>query len=114
MSAKRDYYEVLGVERSADEEQLKKAYRKLAMQWHPDVAKTPDAEARFKEINEAYQVLSNPEKRTMYDRFGHAGVSNNGGGAADFSGFGFGANTTVDIGAEPSARFGGMRGGCAA
>ena len=73
MSSKRDYYEVLGVERGADQEQLKKAYRRLARQYHPDVNKESDAEARFKEINEAYEVLSDAQKRAKYDRFGHAG-----------------------------------------
>ena len=76
---KRDYYEILGVERGAQPEQIKKAYRKLAHLYHPD--KNPgdsEAEARFKEAAEAYEVLSNPEKRANYDRFGHAGVRGNG------------------------------------
>lgn len=87
---KRDYYEVLGVERTADKEGIKKAFRKLAQKYHPDVNKSPEAEANFKEINEAYQVLSDDQRRAAYDRFGHAGVSGPGGagGAADFSGFG--------------------------
>ncbi len=76
----RDYYEILGVDRSAGAEDIKKAYRKLAMQYHPD--RNPgnaEAETRFKEAAEAYEVLSNPEKRQRYDRFGHAGVRGNGG-----------------------------------
>ncbi len=75
MAVKRDYYEVLGVQRNASQDEIKKAFRRLARQYHPDVNKAPDAEAKFKEINEAYEVLSDPEKRSMYDRFGHAGPS---------------------------------------
>lgn len=90
MADKRDYYEILGVGRGATEEELKKAFRRLARQYHPDVNKSPDAAERFKEVNEAYEVLRDPEKRAAYDRFGHAGVQGNGGGFTDFSGFGFG------------------------
>jgi molecular chaperone DnaJ len=82
--AQRDYYEVLGVGRGASAEEIKSAFRKLARQYHPDVNKEPDAEDRFKEINEAFAVLSDPEKRSAYDRFGHAGV-NGMGGAPDFT-----------------------------
>jgi molecular chaperone DnaJ len=84
---KRDYYEVLGVERRAESDELKRAYRKLAHQYHPDKnPDNPEAEASFKEASEAYAVLSDPEKRSIYDRLGHAGIS--GGGAADpFAGF---------------------------
>ena len=92
---KRDYYEVLGVEKGAAEEQIKKAYRKLAAKYHPDVNHEPDAEAKFKEINEAYEVLSDAEKRSRYDQFGFAGVDPNfnpnagfGGGFGGFEGFG--------------------------
>ncbi len=80
----RDYYEVLGVSRNASRDDLKKSFRQLARQYHPDVSSAPDAEERFKEINEAYTVLSDDNKRAAYDRFGHAGV--NGGG---FPGGGF-------------------------
>jgi molecular chaperone DnaJ len=86
MSSRRDYYEVLGLERSASDTDIKKAYRMLARQYHPDVNREPDADARFKEIAEAYEVLSDPDKRAAYDRFGHAGLSGN--GFSDFSGFG--------------------------
>lgn len=80
----RDYYEVLGVGRSASNEEIKKAFRRLARQYHPDVNKSPDSEERFKEINEAYAVLSDAEKRAAYDRFGHAGVRGTGGVNVDF------------------------------
>ena len=92
MSTKRDYYEVLGVNKSADATELKKAYRKLAMKYHPD--KNPgdkEAEEKFKEINEAYEVLSDETKRRNYDQFGHEGVNGQGfGGAGGFGGQGFG------------------------
>ena len=87
MSTKRDYYEVLGVDKNADAQALKKAYRKLAMKYHPD--RNPDnkeAEEKFKEINEAYEVLSDDDKRRTYDQFGHEGVNGQGG----FGGQGFG------------------------
>jgi len=76
--AKRDYYEVLGVSRNASEEELKSAFRKLARQYHPDVSEEPNAEEKFKEINEAYAILSDSEKRAAYDRFGHSGVNTQG------------------------------------
>ena len=83
MASKRDYYEVLGVSRSASQEEIKKAFRRLARQYHPDVNKDAGADAMFKEINEANEVLSDPEKRAMYDRFGHNGPT--GGGFDPFS-----------------------------
>lgn len=105
--SKRDYYEVLGVPRGADENTIKSAYRKLARQYHPDVNKSADAEERFKEINEAYEVLSDPEKRQAYDRFGHAatqgGFPGAGAGFGDFPGFG-------DLFEEFFGGFTGMRG----
>lgn len=82
---KRDYYEVLGVSKGASEEQIKKAFRKLALEFHPDRNKTEGAVEKFKEVNEAYQVLTDSEKRSNYDRFGHAGVGQN--GAQGFDGF---------------------------
>jgi len=72
MAAKRDYYDVLGVSKSATAAELKSAYRKLALEWHPDRNKSSEAEAKFKEINEAYQVLSDTKKKQAYDQFGHA------------------------------------------
>ncbi|MDO9516547.1 MAG: molecular chaperone DnaJ [Methanosarcinaceae archaeon] len=74
MSTKRDYYEILGVSKDASEADLKKEYRKLAMKFHPDKNKEADAEEKFKEISEAYAVLSDADKRSEYDRFGHAGI----------------------------------------
>lgn len=85
--ADRDYYDVLGVSRSVSEEEIRKAFRKKALEYHPDRNKNPDAEDKFKEINEAYQVLSDSKKRAQYDRFGHAGVSSNGGFDRPFDGF---------------------------
>ncbi|MEW6127048.1 MAG: molecular chaperone DnaJ [Acidobacteriota bacterium] len=89
MSSKRDYYEVLGVTRSATDQELKQAYRKLAVQYHPDKNQgNKEAEEKFKEINEAYQVLSSPDLRARYDRLGHAGVGSSAAGAgAGFEGF---------------------------
>ncbi|MDD2503511.1 MAG: molecular chaperone DnaJ [Clostridia bacterium] len=89
--AKRDYYEVLGLKKDASEDDMKKAYRKLAKKYHPDLNPgDKDAETSFKEINEAYQVLSNPETRAQYDQFGHDGPTGQGFGGFDFSGFGEG------------------------
>jgi molecular chaperone DnaJ len=89
MSDKRDYYEILGVSKGAPKDEIKKAYRSLARKYHPDVSKDAGSEAKFKEINEAYEILSDEQKRSVYDRFGHAGLGNNSGGfnASDFGGF---------------------------
>jgi len=87
---KRDYYDLLGVARNATADDLKKAFRRLAMEYHPDRNSEPGAEAKFKEVNEAYEVLSDPEKRSMYDRFGHAAATGGDGFARGFEGFGFG------------------------
>lgn len=101
--AKQDYYEILGVPRDASQEDIKKAYRRLAREYHPDVNKEPGAEERFKEINEAYRVLSDPDTRRQYDQFGHAAFENGGfggqgfGGFGDFGDFGFGFEDLGDI-----------------
>ena len=89
MAATRDYYDILGVAKGASDEDIKRAFRKLAQQWHPDVNTSGEADERFKEINEAYQVLADPQRRQAYDLFGRAGVE--GAGAEGFPGFqGFG------------------------
>ncbi len=97
---KRDYYDILGVDKNASDQDIKKAFRKKAMKFHPD--KNPGdkkAEAEFKDLNEAYDCLSDPEKKSRYDRFGHAGVDPNGFGGAGFGGFGdfgdFGAGADI-------------------
>ena len=111
MAEKRDYYEVLGVERNADAETIKKAYRKAAIKYHPD--KNPgdkEAEEKFKEAAEAYDVLSNEDKRARYDRFGHAGMGGAAGGGAGFGGFG-GGFSMEDIFEQFGDIFGGAFGG---
>src|SRR5438034_2516599 len=77
-TTQRDYYEILGIERSAGETEIKKAFRGLARTLHPDVSDEPDAEERFREVVEAYEVLSKPEARELYDRYGHAGLRSGG------------------------------------
>jgi len=117
MNDKRDYYEILGVSRDANQNDIKRAYRRLALEHHPDVnSGNAEAEARFKEINEAYQVLSDPEKREVYDHYGHSGFDQtygtDFGGFGDFSGFGdifdmfFGGGARAQTRTHPSAERG--------
>jgi molecular chaperone DnaJ len=106
-TTQRDLYEVLGVARSATADDLKKAYRRLAMQFHPDRNSAPDAADKFKEVNFAYEVLSDQAKRDRYDRFGHAGIDGAAGGPQGFEGF----NNFDGFGDIFDAFFGGSRGG---
>ena len=112
MADKRDYYEVLGVDKSSDDNQIKKAYRQMAKKYHPDMNPgDAEAEAKFKEVNEAYAVLSDPEKKQIYDQYGHDGLDPSSGMGAGFGGFdGFGG---VDLGDIFGSFFGGGRGSSA-
>ncbi|MBD3229909.1 MAG: molecular chaperone DnaJ [Candidatus Lokiarchaeota archaeon] len=113
---KRDYYEILGISKNASTTEIKKAFRKLALKYHPDRNNSPDAEEKFKEVGEAYEVLSDPEKRQIYDRYGHAGLR--GANFTDFTNFGledilnslFGGGGFGGIGDIFSSFFGGSRG----
>lgn len=108
---KRDYYEVLGIEKSASQDEIKSAFRKLAKKYHPDVNKEADAEAKFKEIQEAYAILSDETKRKQYDQFGHAAFQGGGaGGAGGFGGFDFSGFDYEDIFDNIFGGFGGFGG----
>lgn len=104
MATKRDYYEVLGLSKGASDDEIKKAYRQLSKKYHPDINKAPDAEEHFKEITEAYEVLSDPQKKAAYDQYGHAGTDPSYGGAGGFGGFGGGFGN----GGFSSSGFGGF------
>jgi molecular chaperone DnaJ len=116
MSTKRDYYEILGVSKSASKDEIKKAYRKMALEYHPDRNKAADAGEKFKEVTEAYEVLSNENKRQTYDQFGHAAFDPRAGG---FGGYGQAGQTgragpftytyySTGGGANPFGNFGGV------
>ena len=87
MATKRDFYDVLGVSKNASSDEIKKAYRKQALQWHPDRNKSTEASEKFKEINEAYEILGNPQKKQTYDQFGHAAFTQGGPAGGPFGGF---------------------------
>jgi len=108
VATKRDYYDILGVPHGASADDIKSAYRRLAKQYHPDVNRETGAEDKFKEVSEAYTVLSDDQKRAAYDRYGHAGVSGSGFGGPDFTNFG-----VEDIFESFFGSFGGMRSGAA-
>src|SRR5680860_583128 len=91
MAEKRDYYAVLEITRTSTSVEVKSAYRKMARKYHPDINREDHAEERFKEVNEAYEVLSNPERRAAYDRFGHAAAGAGAGAGDPFGGFGGGS-----------------------
>jgi len=100
MPTNRDFYEILGLSKGASGEDIKKAYRNLARQHHPDVDKSPGAEGRFKEINEAYQILSDPQKKAAYDRYGHAAFQPGGGAGQGFNPFSAGGGSASGRGGQ--------------
>lgn len=101
----KDYYSILGISKNASEDEIKKAYRKLALKYHPDKNKSPEAEEKFKLIAEAYEVLSDKKKRDIYDQFGEEGLQNGGsGGRSGFSN-GSGPHFTYTFHGDPRATF---------
>ncbi|MCT4391449.1 molecular chaperone DnaJ, partial [Lactobacillus delbrueckii] len=107
MAANRDYYDVLGVSRDASDAEISKAYRKLAKKYHPDLNHEAGAEEKYKEVNEAYEVLHDPQKRQQYDQFGQAGMNGQGGFGGQYGGQGFGGADFGDFGDIFSSFFGG-------
>ena len=110
MADKKDYYDILGVPKTASEVEIKSAFRKLAKKYHPDVNNTPEAESKFKEIGEAYSILSDAEKRKSYDQFGHAAFEQGGPGAGGFGGFSGFNPSDFDLGSIFEEFFGGSFG----
>ena len=113
MADKKDYYDLLGVSKTASEEEIKSAFRKKAKQYHPDINKEPGADEKFKEIGEAYSVLSDKQKRSQYDQFGHQAFNNSSGGPGGFGGFsGFSGfdSSDIDLGSIFEDIFGGSFG----
>ena len=108
MTQQKEYYQILGVSRDASEEEIKKAFRQQALKYHPDRNQEPGADEKFKEINEAYQVLSDPEKRKLYDQYGYEGLRNAANGSSGFSGFedlgGFGSIFDAFFGGSSSEK----------
>src|SRR4051812_49680152 len=104
MSSNRDYYALLGVPRDADEQAIKKAFRKLARQLHPDVSQEAEAEARFREVTEAYEALSNSETRALYDRYGHDGLRSGGFAPTQFDMAGLGGPFSMFFGGAMFSR----------
>ena len=112
MAEKRDYYELLGVQKGASEDEIKKAYKKKAREYHPDLhPDDPTCEEKMKEINEAFEVLNDPDKKSRYDQFGHAAFENGGGGAGGFGGFGGFDFNSADMGDIFGDIFGDLFGG---
>lgn len=110
MADKKDYYEVLGVSKNATDDEIKSAFRKLAKKYHPDINKEPDAQEKFKEVGEAYSVLSDKQKRTQYDQFGHQAFTNGGGNNGGYGGFQGFDTSDIDLGSIFDDLFGGSFG----